>query len=116
MPRKAREKSSTGIYHVVLRGIKRQIIFEDDEDDQKLGATLQECREKSGYEIYAYCLMSNHIHLLLKEGHESLGAVFRRLGASYVYWYNRKYNRRGHLFQGLNVKINPACQVAGKGN
>jgi len=99
MPRKAREKSSTGIYHVVLRGINRQIIFEEDEDYQKLLQTLQEYKETSGYEIYGYCFMSNHIHLLIKEGEEDLGIVFRRIGARYVYWYNWKYNRRGHLFQ-----------------
>jgi len=99
MPRRAREKSSTGIYHVVLRGINRQIIFEEDEDYQKLLQTLQEYKETSGYEIYGYCFMSNHIHLLIKEGEEDLGIVFRRIGARYVYWYNWKYNRRGHLFQ-----------------
>jgi len=43
--------------------------------------------------------MSNHIHLVLKEGEEDLGTVFKRIGASYVYWYNWKYNRSGHLFQ-----------------
>ena len=43
--------------------------------------------------------MSNHIHLLIEEGREDLGIVFRRIGARYVYWYNRKYKRSGHLFQ-----------------
>ncbi|AKL93674.1 transposase [Clostridium aceticum] len=99
MPRRGREKSSTGVYHVILRGINRQIIFEDDQDYEKLLETIKDHKEKSGYEIYAYCLMSNHIHLLIKEGEEELGRVFRRIGATYVYWYNWKYNRRGHLFQ-----------------
>lgn len=99
MPRKAREKSWTGIYHVVLRGINRQTIFEDREDFQKYLELLKEVQVISGYEIHAYCLMSNHIHLLIKEGNEELGTVFRRLGAAYVYWYNWKYNRTGHLFQ-----------------
>jgi REP element-mobilizing transposase RayT len=99
MPRKPREKSGTGIYHVILRGINKQRIFEDDQDYEKLLETLKDCKEKSGYEIYAYCFMSNHIHLLIKEGEEDLGTVFRRVGATYVYWYNWKYNRRGHLFQ-----------------
>ncbi len=100
MPRKAREKSSTGIYHVILRGINRQRIFEDDEDYEKLLETLKDYKEKSSYEIYAYCFMSNHVHILLKEEQEELGTIFRRIGATYVYWYNWKYNRRGHLFQG----------------
>jgi putative transposase len=100
MPRRPREKSATGIYHVILRGINRQTIFEDDEDYLKMLDSLEVCREKSGSEIFAYCLMSNHGHFLLKEGTEDLGAVFRRLGPSFVYWYNWKYSRRGHLFQG----------------
>ncbi len=99
MSRKAREKSSTGIYHVILRGINGQVIFKDNEDYKKLIQTINEYKEISGYEIYAFCLMNNHIHLLMKEGKEDLGIVFRRIGASYVYWYNKKYKRRGHLFQ-----------------
>ena len=99
MPRAAREKSSTGIYHVMLRGINHQIIFEDDEDYQKYLQTLKTYQEKSGYIIYAWCLMGNHLHLLVKEETEDLGIAFRRIGASYVYWYNWKYGRRGHLFQ-----------------
>jgi putative transposase len=99
MPRTARKESRTGIYHVMLRGINHQIIFEGDEDYQKFLWTLKEVKEKSGLELYAYCLMSNHIHLLLKEVTEDLGTIFRRIGPSYVYWYNWKYSRRGHLFQ-----------------
>ena len=99
MPRAARKKNSTGIYHIVLRGINKQPIFEDDEDNQKFIEILEKYKETSGYQLYAYCLMSNHLHLLLKEGKENLETVFRRIGASYVYWYNWKYSRRGHLFQ-----------------
>ncbi len=99
MPRVAREKSRTGVYHVILRGINGQIIFEDEEDYLKFYETLEVCKDKSGFEIYAYCFMSNHVHLLIKEGKEDLGIAFRRIGATYVYWYNWKYSRRGHLFQ-----------------
>jgi putative transposase len=99
MPRSARKKSSTGIYHVIFRGINKQRIFEDEEDYFFFLEKLSTYQVKSKYEIYAYCLMSNHIHLLLKEGHEDLGISFRRIGSSYVSWYNWKYNRVGHLFQ-----------------
>ena len=99
MPRRARKKSRSGIYHIVLRGINKQRIFEDDQDYQKFLETIKAHKEASGYKIYAYCLMSNHVHLLMKEGRESLGIAFRRIGASYIYWYNWKYSRRGHLFQ-----------------
>ena len=99
MPRRARQKSESGIYHIMLRGINRQRIFEDDEDRKCFIETLQRYKEKSGYTIYAYCLMDNHIHLLMKEGAEPLGMVFKRIAGSYVYWYNWKYGRSGHLFQ-----------------
>lgn len=99
MPRKARKKSSTGIYHIMLRGINKQTIFEDNEDYQKFLSTLYDCKEISEFKLYGYCLMSNHVHLLIKVGKEELGQIFKRIGARYVYWYNWKYNRSGHLFQ-----------------
>ena len=99
MPRQARIKSESGIYHVMLRGINRQIIFEDEEDNLKFLETLQAYRLICGYEIYAYCLMGNHVHLLIREGKESLELAFKRIAGSYVYWYNHKYYRIGHLFQ-----------------
>ncbi len=98
MPRAARERSKTGFYHIILRGINRQGIFEDEEDSAEFLRTLIKYQKVSEYMIYAYCLMGNHIHLLLKEGTESLAIALRRIGASYVYWYNWKYERCGHLF------------------
>ncbi|SKC55845.1 transposase [Maledivibacter halophilus] len=99
MPRTARKKSKTGIYHIILRGINRQSIFENDEDKERLLETLIRYKEKCQYKIYAYCFMDNHFHLLLKEDKEPLEQIMRRIGGSYVYWYNKKYERIGHLFQ-----------------
>jgi len=99
MPRTTREKSKSGIYHIILRGVNKQIIFEDEEDAERFIQTLADYKEKSGYKIYGYCLMGNHVHLLIKEEKEELGIVLRRIGASFVYWYNWKYDRTGHLFQ-----------------
>ena len=99
MPRQAREQSASGIYHIVLRGINRQNIFEDEEDREKLLQTLGHYKAISGYRLFAYCLMSNHIHLLIKIEKENLGVVIKRIAGSYVYWYNWKYRRCGHLFQ-----------------
>ena len=99
MPRQARRKSESGIYHIMLRGINQQQIFEDEEDSLRFLETLLKYKEQCGYEIYAYCLMGNHIHILLKEGKENLTLVLKRIAGSYVYWYNWKYRRSGHLFQ-----------------
>ena len=99
MPRSARKKSESGIYHIMLRGINRQQIFEDTEDHQRFIETLLKYKEQCGYLIYAYCLMGNHLHILLKEGKEEIDLIVKRIAGSYVYWYNRKYRRTGHLFQ-----------------
>ena len=99
MPRQARKKSKTNIYHIMLRGINHQIIFEEREDYERFIKTLARYKTISGYNVYAYCLMSNHIHLLIKEGKENLEQIMKRVAGSYVYWYNWKYKRVGHLFQ-----------------
>ena len=64
MPRQARRKSESGIYHIMLRGINKQVIFEDEEDNFKFLETLKKYKAISEYKIFAYCLMSNHVHLL----------------------------------------------------
>ena len=99
MPRQARKQSTSGIYHIMLRGINQQTIFENEEDKEKLLQTLNHYKAISGYKVFAYCLMSNHIHLLLKVEKEDLDLILKRIAGSYVYWYNWKYKRRGHLFQ-----------------
>ncbi|MBC8061021.1 MAG: transposase [Clostridiaceae bacterium] len=99
MSRKARQKSESGIYHIILRGINRQTIFEDEEDHIRFLQSLQRYRDKCGFEIYAYCLMGNHVHLLIKVCIEPLEQIMRRICGSYVYWYNLKYSRIGNLFQ-----------------
>ena len=83
----------------MIRGINQQNIFTDDEDHEKFMDILDTYHKKIEYEIYAYCLMGNHVHLLIKEGKEILSNTMKRIGASYVYWYNWQYNRKGHLFQ-----------------
>ena len=83
----------------MLRGINRQAIFEDDDDMQRLLETIIRYKEICKYEVYAYCIMSNHVHLLLKETEDTISNVVKRISGSYVFWYNKKHERCGHLFQ-----------------
>ncbi|SCZ05962.1 REP-associated tyrosine transposase [Alkaliphilus peptidifermentans] len=99
MPRQAREKSESGIYHIMLRGTNRQEIFHDDEDCQRFIETLAKYKQKSDIKVYGWCLMGNHVHLLIGEGKEELPRFMKRIGVSYVWYYNRKYKTTGHLFQ-----------------
>ena len=109
MARQAREISGTGIYQVMLRGINRQNIFYDDEDYQRFVQVLFQmvypADELTGNPLpahcifYAYCIMSNHVHLLIRELSESLASVIKRIGVTYAQYFNKKYTRYGHLFQ-----------------
>ena len=99
MPRAAREKSSTGIYHVMLRGVNRRALFEDDEDNEKFLQIVSDCKKVSEFEFYGYCLMGNHVHMLIKVGKEEIEQVMKRIGSRYAYWFNWKYKRSGHVFQ-----------------
>ena len=75
------------------------MIFEDDEDNNRIIDLLKTYQTKCGFRLFAYCLMGNHIHLLIKIESEGLDLVMKRIAGSYAYWFNRKYNRSGHLFQ-----------------
>ncbi|MCM3617918.1 transposase [Sutcliffiella horikoshii] len=81
MPREARKTSKTRMYHIMIRGINRQTIFEEEEDKERFLLTLKKYQEKSNYRVYAYCLMDNHIHLLIKESEEEpLSLAVKREG------------------------------------
>ncbi|NMB01025.1 MAG: transposase [Firmicutes bacterium] len=99
MPRRAREKSKTGIYHIMMRGANKQEIFHDHEDRLRFLESLNKVKEISEIKVYGWCLMNNHIHLLLHEGSESISITMKRLGVRYVWYYNQKYKTTGHLFQ-----------------
>ncbi|WLR41554.1 transposase [Bacillus carboniphilus] len=98
MPRGPRERSKSGIYHVIIRGANRQEIFHDDDDFRKFLDTIKKYKIKARMTVYSWCLMNNHVHLLLKEGEESLSTTMKRIGVSYVSYYHRKYKTTGPLF------------------
>ncbi|MGV8907636.1 MAG: transposase [Propionicimonas sp.] len=99
MPRHARQLAGSGIYHVMLRGVNRDSIFIEDGDSAMFLRALSQAKDASGCQVFAYCLMSNHAHLVLRSGEEPIGTVVKRLGVRYAGWFNRKYGRVGHLFQ-----------------
>ena len=99
MPRMARQKSESGYYHIILRGIGRQILFEDTEDHERFLTTLKRYRRELGFEVVAWCLMENHVHLLLRDVHDQIDLIMKKLAGSYAQYFNRKYDRSGHLFQ-----------------
>lgn len=96
MPRK---QCDSDIYHVISRGVGRHVIFEDDKDRQQYLDSLRVFCTKECVTIYAWCLMDNHVHLLLLAPMEAISATMRKLNATYAQYFNLKYDRVGHLFQ-----------------
>jgi len=82
----------------MLRGIDKRDIFIENEDRMKFIDNISKAQEVGKFETYGYCLMDNHIHMLLKEA-EEVGTSIKRITVGYVGWHNRKYERTGHLFQ-----------------
>ena len=97
-------RSRSEIYHIIMRGINRQSIFEDEEDYTKFIQTMQKYKEVCEYKLCAYCLMGNHLHLLMMEGKERLEQVMRRICGNYVFWYNRSMAGEGIYFK-IDIRV-----------
>lgn len=99
LPRGPRQRSETGVYHVMVRGINKSTLFFDNQDKRKYLDILLNVKQGDIFELYAYCLMPNHVHLLLKEKDDLVSNFMKRIGISFVNFINWKYDRVGHLFQ-----------------
>ncbi len=98
MPREARKLSESGFYHVIYRGINHQNIFEEEQDFEYMLEILNKLKQEIKFEVHAYCLMTNHVHLLLKENQPGdISTIMKRLLIKYVMKFNRKYQRSGAL-------------------
>lgn len=99
MPRQKRVFSPTQIYHVMVRGNAGRDIFLDDEDKQKLLKIIFNKKREKEFVLYAYCLMNNHFHLVLKEVEDNISHIMKRINTTYVLYFNKRYQLKGHLFQ-----------------
>lgn len=99
MARQARSGSNSGYYHIIVRGIGKQLLFEERKDYTHFLSSLERFSREAGVTLCAYCLMENHVHLLLRDAENSISLMMKKLGVSYSYYFNKKYDRAGHLFQ-----------------
>ena len=108
MPRKARIDAPGALHHIIVRGIERRKIFEDNADRQRFIQRLGDILSESQTPCYAWALIPNHFHLLLKTGHTPIATLMRRLLTGYAVTFNHRHRRRGHLFQNRYKSI--LCQ------
>lgn len=99
LPRKAREKHSEAIYHIMCRSISEVMLFRDDDDKDRYLKLLKRYSDKYRCGVYAYCLMNNHLHIHLDPKGYDISKFMHSINTSYVHYYNKKYERHGHLFQ-----------------
>ena len=98
MSRLARTISESGVYHILFRGVNQQNIFEETADFNKLKETILIVKKDMEFEIYAYCFMSNHVHIVMKEKNQGdISLIMKRILTKYARWYNIKYGRSGAL-------------------
>ena len=99
MPRKSRIDAPGALHHIIARGIERRAIFRDEGDRadflERLGDNLKETRTS----CFAWALLPNHFHLLLRTGATPISIIMRRILTGYAVVHNQRHNRQGHLFQ-----------------
>ena len=95
-----RVRCESGFYHITARGNGKQIIFNDDEDYKRYLYYIRECNVSLNIAIVAYCLMSNHIHILIYDPNFNMNKLFQRAHSMYSRYFNYKYERVGNMFQG----------------
>ncbi len=100
MARKPRIHYPGAFYHVILRGNARQDIFFEDDDRHRFYLLLQEGTERFRHCIHAFCLMTNHVHLLVQVADVPLSRIIQNLSFRYTRWANWRQGKSGHLFQG----------------
>ena len=99
MPRKSRNTSLSEWMHIIIRGINRENLFYDKEDYERFISTMKRYRRETNYELLAGCCMSNHVHLLMNPKNNTPGKILKKILVSYSAYYNKKYDRVGHVFQ-----------------
>ena len=99
MVHKPRQLSESGFYHVVTKGDGAQIIFESDEDRRRYLQTLADACVDFEVRVHAYCLMSNHVHLLVQDPKQNLSAFMKQLNERYAMYFRTVTGRVGHVFQ-----------------
>ena len=98
MARQARKLSDSGYMHVIVRGIGRQLLFETAEDHTFYLEALKQYSQAVGVTVCAYCLMEDHVHLLMYDPEQRIPTLMKKLGVRYSYYFNRKYDRIGPVF------------------
>jgi len=99
MPRQARLDAPGTLHHVIVRGIEKRAIVNSDEDREEFVSRMGKAALATGIAVYAWALLPNHAHMLVRSGSVGLPTFMMKWLTGYAIWYNRRHRRHGHLFQ-----------------
>ncbi len=99
MPRRPRRHLPDGVFHIASRGVAGSLIFTDDDDRHRFSLLLDQVSELWAWRPIAWCLMGTHYHLVVQSRREQMSHAVHRLNCLYAMYFNRRHDRRGHLFE-----------------
>ncbi|MCB2292980.1 transposase [Clostridium algoriphilum] len=99
MPRMARVKTDSSIFHVMCKSISEVTLFKDDGDKKRYLTLIKKYKTLYNFKLYGYCLMNNHVHLIVDANGADISKVMHGINFSYAMYFNKKYKREGHLFK-----------------
>jgi len=99
VPRFARKKSATATYHIMMRGNNRHRIFNSNNDKVLITGIIHKKVTIDKAILHAYCIMDNHLHMVVREGTAPISQTMKKIGISYAFYYNKQHNSLGHVFQ-----------------
>lgn len=113
MPRKPRQEEAGAIHHVTARGVVKRPIYLDEQDRVRYLELLRETIRRFGWQCLSYCLMGNHVHLLIQTLEPNLGVGMQRLHGAYGASFNERHGYSGHVFQGRfkNERVSTDAQL-----
>lgn len=99
MPRMSRKRSCSGYYHIMIRGNNKKEIFKKEDEKERFIKIIYKKKSVDKWNLRAYCIMDNHVHLLIEECENEIQVIMKKINVSYAMYYNKKYKLTGHVFQ-----------------
>ena len=100
MPRLPLIHFEGALFHITARGNNKQLIFNQQKDFQRYLKNLEQAKKKFPFKLYSFVLMPNHVHLLIEVKKHPINKIMQAIQTGYTMYFNKKYERTGHLFQG----------------
>lgn len=113
MARKARKKDLNGTYHIIIRSISEILLFKNDNDKEQMLKLIRKYQKIFGFKLLSFCLMDTHAHFMIECNGADISKFMHGINLSYAIYYNKKYDRHGHVFSDRfkSISLNTNCSL-----